>query len=118
MIDEETILTLSLDAAWTLYKIKFLDMSRTKDEDGNKVKPFTTTQDYDNIRFGLNIKFEIDDYLKNRFREKPKSGTIVIWKDEYNISDFRTEIDNRERMIRSALLDYYAQENDIISMKR
>lgn len=115
MIDEEAILTYNIGAIYTLFKIKFDDMARTKDDEGSKIDPFVNRDDYNKVRFGFTIKFELEDYIKGRFREKPKSGTIVIWKNEYSLKDFRTEIEKREKVMRNSLLNYYSQDKDIIS---
>lgn len=105
MISEETLLSLSFEASYKLYKVMLNKMR----EEG-----IATEKDYKKVRFGFNINFELDDYFKNRFREKPKSGTVIIWKDEYSLEEFRTELELRENTILESLLDYYSTDKDII----
>lgn len=106
-MDEQQILGLSLQEAWTLYKIKKRDMIEEE---------ITNETEYKTARFGKNIMFEIDEYLMDSpvFRKRPKAKCINIYGQEYTLEDFRTELETREEIIRGALIDYYAQINDSV----
>ena len=107
-LDEENIIALSLAEVWTLYKVKRKEMIK---------EGFTSEQEYNRIRYGITIMFELDDYIQERFRERPKSGEIVIQKIVYSIKEFRTEMEERERLMRNSLLNYYADDKDILGMR-
>lgn len=111
MIDEETILSLSMEAAYKLYILKLQDILSSTDSEGNRIGK---KEDYDKIRFGISISFELQDYFDSQFRKKPKDKQIVLYNETFNLQDFRTEIEEREKLLRGTLLKFYAIDKDII----
>lgn len=91
------ILTLGLPEAWNMYKIM-------ADHD----------QSYREARFGIRIKFDINDYLKGRILTKPKTGKALIRGHTCKLEDFETELEAREKIIKEWLVENYTEE-DLIS---
>ena len=88
------ILTLGLAEAWNMYKIM---------ADHN--------QEYRKARFGVNIKFDINDYLKGRILTKPKTGKALIRGKTCKLEDFETELEEREKIIKDWLVENYTEED-------
>ena len=87
------ILTLGLSEAWNMYKIMC--------EHDNE---------YKKARFGMNIKFDINDYLKGRIITKPKTGKALIRGKAYHLEEFETELETREKVIKDWLVENYSEE--------
>lgn len=87
------ILTLGLPEAWNMYKIM-------SDRD----------EDYRKARFGIDIKFDINDYLKGRILTKPKTGKALIRGKTCSLEEFETELEEREKVIKSWLLENYTED--------
>lgn len=93
------ILTLGIAEAWNMYKIM-------AEHD----------QTYRKARFGTNIKFDINDYLKGRIQIKPKTGKALIRGKTCDLEEFETELENREKLIKDWLVENYTEED--IAMPR
>lgn len=87
------ILTLGLPEAWNMYKIM-------ADHD----------EEYRKARFGVKIKFDINDYLKGRIMTKPKTGKALIRGKTCQLEDFETELEKREKIIKEWLVENYTEE--------
>lgn len=87
------ILTLGLNEAWNMYKIMA-----------------SHDNSYKMARFGVNIKFDINDYLKGRIQTKPKSGRALIRGQTCKLEDFETELEEREKVVKEWLLENYQEE--------
>lgn len=87
------LMTMGLPEAWNMYKI----MS-DKDEL------------YRRARFGIKIKFDINDYLKGRITIKPKSGRAMIRGRNCSLEDFETELEDREKVIKEWLIENCTEE--------
>ena len=91
------ILTLGIKEAWNVYKIKI-------DND----------EDYRKVRFGIKIKFDLNDYLKNRIVMKSKIGKVIVRGNTHNLTDFDTELEEREKIMK-VWLENEMGDDDIIS---
>lgn len=87
------ILTLGLPEAWNMYKI----MTEHDEE-------------YRKARFGIKIKFDINDYLKGRILIKPKTGKALVRGKTFILEDFETELEEREKVVKDWLLENYTEE--------
>lgn len=81
------IAQLTLEEAWGVYK--------TECELGSK--------EYHKIRFGINLKFDINDHFRNIFPRKTKTGLIMIKGQWYATEDYYTELELRERVLKDWL---------------
>ncbi len=68
---------------------------------------------YEAVRFGVNLKFDINEYLEGWIVPKPKSRLVVIAGKLYKSKDFFTEIENRKRMAKAFLLQEYSEKNPV-----
>lgn len=71
----------------------------------------TNTQEYQQTRFGINIKFDINDYLKDRITIKPKIGKAYIKGTSYELEQLETELEQRERIIKKWLIKTFKDED-------
>lgn len=64
-------------------------------------------KDYELARFGIKVKFEIYDLWEttNKILRKDKDGKVIISKNTYNIEDFRTEKEERRKIMVNAILE-------------
>ena len=90
------ILTMGLVDCWNMYKV----MTMRDDT-------------YKQARFGVKIKFDINDYLKGRILTKPKSGKALIRGRTCELEEFETELEEREKLIKEWLLEN-CTEDEII----
>lgn len=87
-------MTLGLPEAWNMFKLLTLhDM------------------DYRMARFGVDIKFDINDYLKGRIITKPKSGSALLRGRSVNLESFETELEKREKIIKEFLIENMKDED-------
>lgn len=92
------IRTLDLREAWNFFKTEIE----------------TTHEEYRKARFGIRVKFDINDYLKGRIIIKSKKGVAHIRGKMYDLEKFETELEERERTIKTWLLDNFGEE-DIVT---
>lgn len=100
MSDNIDIRTMDFDECWNFFKTE-IDM---KD------------MIYRQVRFGNKLFFDINDYLKGRLQMKPKIGKVIIRGMVFDLGDFETELEVRERMMKNWLLENYG-EKDIASAR-
>lgn len=65
---------------------------------------------YKKVRFGITIKFDINDYIKGRITIKSKTGKAFIRGEAYELDEFETELEHREREMKNWLLENMTQE--------
>lgn len=94
MTNDLDIRTLSLEEAWQTFKTE-IQMDEAE---------------YRLARFGCDIRFDINDYLKGRIAIKGKVGKAFIRGCAYMLEDFETELENRERVIKEWLLDNFGDK--------
>lgn len=68
-----------------------------------KVEVDTMSKDYKQARFGKNIRFDINIYLRGHIIIKHKIGKAYILGKVYDIEDIYTELEERERIIKDWL---------------
>lgn len=66
--------------------------------------------EYQKARFGLGIRFDINDYLKGRITIKAKTGKAFIRGKSFELEEFETELEKRERIIKDWLLETFKEE--------
>jgi len=88
------IRTLSLEEAWNTFKTEI----------------GMTEKEYRQARFGVSIRFDINDYLKGRIAIKSKTGKAFIKGSSYNLEEFETELEKRERVIKEWLLENFGDK--------
>lgn len=77
----------------------YLDESENVNEDGS-LKFVDLEEVYSKARYGVNIRFDLYDYLNNIMVIKGKTGKIIVRGKNnrmnlYDISDFWTELEQR-----------------------
>ena len=67
---------------------------------------------YEKVRFGISIKFDIYDYLKNYIIIRGMAGKVAIRnKGSFNLTDFNTELEIRENEMKAYLLETLGTED-------
>lgn len=94
MTQDLDIRTLNIEEAWNTFK--------------TEIKTHET--EYKQARFGIKIKFDINDYLKGRITIKAKTGKAYIRGGAYELEDFETELELRERIIKNWLIENFGDE--------
>lgn len=75
-----------------------------------KTEAEMTDKEYIEARFGKNITFDINDYLKGRINIKSKVGKALIKGTAYDLEEFETELEIRERTIKDWLIKNFGDE--------
>lgn len=88
------IRTLDLREAWNFFKTEIAMEDET----------------YRKARFGIKVKFDINDYLKGRIPVKAKTGKALVRGQAHKLEDFETELEVRERIIKDWLLQNFGEE--------
>lgn len=69
-------------------------------------------------RFGINIRFDIHDWIRGiGIRPKEKTGIVIINGKPYQRSDIYTEIEAREDIMKEAIIEAMEQE-EIVGPRR
>lgn len=65
------------------------------------------SKDYEKVRYGELIKFEIYDLWENSgiIAHKDKSGVVMVGDEEIALTDFRTEKENRRKIMAEAIVN-------------
>ena len=73
-------------------------------------------EDYEAIRFGIDVSFDIYDLWEetSRIIIKDKIGKVLVSQKEFDISDYRTEKENRRKIMANAISEN-TMEADVIS---
>ena len=69
---------------------------------------------YEKIRFGVEVKFDINDYFANWFNVKPKTGTFFIRGEARKSENVFTELEIREKAMKQWLLENFG-DDDFVS---
>lgn len=88
MIDND-FFTIPFEDAWAYFKISIESSSK----------------EYQQVRFGIKIKFDIYDYQKGRIETKPKQGLALLHGKRYNLEEIETELEEREKIMKNWLID-------------
>lgn len=78
-----------------------------------KTEAEMNTDEYRKARFGIRIKFDINDYLKGRLVIKAKKRNVYIKGCVYDLEEFETELEMRERKIKKWLIENLG-DDDIV----
>lgn len=70
---------------------------------------------YHKARFGINLKFDIYDYINEMINIKSKTGKIIYRGRTLDISDFWTELETRNILIKKWLIENTEEEGVIKS---
>lgn len=64
-------------------------------------------KDYDDVRFGMDVKFEIYDLWEDtkQIVRKDKDGKVIIDGNTYKLESFRTEKEERRKIMVEAILN-------------
>lgn len=87
------IMLLPIEEAWSIFKVLEAD-----------------NLTYTKIRFGFNLKFDINDYIKNRITFKNKAGLAIIRGRIIKIEELETELELREKEIKTWLNENYGNK--------
>lgn len=68
---------------------------------------------YEQIRFGINITFDIHDIFDKFVTIKPKNGIVRIRGKSHKLIDYRTEVEKRHAKIKKAIIDHITEPNEI-----
>lgn len=88
MQEEQDIRTLTTKQAWEAFITE-----------GGK-----ETEAYEQVRFGIKIKFDIHYYIEDYLTIKPKKGVAVIRGKAYKLEDLWSEIEDRTIKMKEYLL--------------
>lgn len=77
----------------------------------------STTKEYNQARYGINIKFDIYEYFRGNLKIYQKKGIVVIHKQIIKLDHLYTELENRTKIIKKMLLEAMGQENEITTMR-
>ena len=71
--------------------------------------------DYEKVRNGITVEFEIQDLWENttRITRKDKMGKVIINQKVYKLSDFRTEKEMRRKIMAEAIMNNLATQQTI-----
>jgi len=63
--------------------------------------------EYDEVRYGIDVKFEIYDLWEDTktIVRKDKDGKVIIKGNTYKLEDFRTEKEERRKIMVEAILE-------------
>ena len=89
-LTEQEILAMNLEEAWEAYKVY-------RDLDSNP-------ENYIKIRFGIYAHFDINEFIHGTLKLKSKKGLYIIRKRIIKSELFWTEIEERLRIMKKALL--------------
>jgi len=66
-------------------------------------------EQYQKVRYGINVKFDYYEHLKGNLRTIPKTN-MVKWRGrQFSLTDYYTEIEDRNAIITQHLIDKYIQ---------
>ena len=99
-MDIKDLVSLGLKEAYDVYNIEKLE----KEELG---------EIYHKVRFGINLEFDIYDLFSNNYVVKEKKGIVIIGRRKYPMKDFFSEIENRNALIKKALIESI-EDDDIV----
>lgn len=95
-MEELEIKTLDLEQCWLVFKTE-IEME---------------TEEYRDVRFGVDIKFDINDYLLGNMKIVAKTGIIYYKGRNFNTESFYTELEKRERIMKRWLEIHLLEERD------
>lgn len=101
MTNKIDVYTLDMNEAWSMFKIIC-----------------TEKKTYNKVRYGLNIQFDINDYIKGRINIKRKRGLAIIQGKAYNIISFETELENREKQMKEWLISEWLEEEIVTGRQK
>lgn len=94
------IMDMNLEQAYEFYTACLLE--------NKKLKKY-----YDEIRFGIIVKFDIHHIFYDLISIKPKNHIARIDGSSISLSDYWTEVESRRARIKKAILDHVTEPNDI-----
>lgn len=77
-----------------------------------QANPKEFNKQYQQIRFGINIQYDIYNYLEGKYQTKNKEDTIIIEGNQYSLKEFRTETENRIALAKNTIIENI-KEKDI-----
>lgn len=102
-INEETIretIDLTLEDAYKRFCVYKIDNKELE-------------KSYQQIRWGIKIKFDIYTHFKNKIINKEKEGVVIIEGKSYANKDYYTELEEREALIKKEILEHVSVPNKI-----
>ena len=81
---------------------EYLSYIGEKDEDEQEIYP-DLPETYEKARHGINLKFDIYDYINQTITIKTKTGKVQYRNKNFNLTDFWTELEERTILIRKWL---------------
>lgn len=90
-IDEIEIIKLNMQEAYKLLNIITIE------------NPNIKTQ-YEKIRNGIKLKFDIYNIFTENYTIKTKDNKIIMNKQNYKLNEFYTEIEKREALIKKIII--------------
>lgn len=70
---------------------------------------------YKEVRFGIHYDFDIHDYIEEKYTIKNKKKIVIINRQQIRLKDFRTEIEEREDLMRKNIYEYLTEEDPTTS---
>lgn len=94
------ILDMNFEQLYALYKTLSIDYPKLK-------------INYHKIRFGIKISFDIHDHFEQNIKIKLKKNIVSIGGKICNLTEYRTEIEDRESLCRQQILENITTTNQI-----
>lgn len=101
--------TLKLEELWELFlteRIEIEDKQATRD----------AKETYTFARHGINIHFDIYDYLEDNMIIKPKSGTVIYKGKTFTTTNLYTELENRKILLKK-WINKYVEDDEPLEAK-
>lgn len=77
----------------------------------------SNTQEYQWVRYGINIKFDIYNYFQGNMKIYKKKEMMIIHKKIYKLDAIYTELENRIKIIKKVLLELTNKNKEIVQMR-
>lgn len=100
------ILKLSLSDSYKLFTILKMDNDEKLAEE--------VTKNYDAIRYGIKLKFDIYYVIRDKQTFKEKSRTIIVDCKEFKLEEYHTEIEEREAKMKNIIIKNIEKIENII----
>lgn len=89
-------------------KESFLMLTQYMDEDYEDIEEI-----YQKVRFGINLRFDIYDYINEMIKTKDKNGIVIYRGKNMNLTKFWTELEQRNIIAKKWLKENTIEEGPL-----
>lgn len=90
MIDEASVIGMNMEEGFEAFKL---------------YRQGQFEEEYYKVRFGINVSFDINEFIHGELRNKRKRGVYKIGRTNVSAEDFWTELEERTTLIKKCLLE-------------